>query len=240
MPCCDPGAFWSRVWRLAAVAALWAGLVCRWGVLHDPGGANVRVKESRPLPVALLLSLLAVAGLPAACGGPDFRGSALDEPVPVADFTLQDQAGRPFHLADQQGNVVLLFFGYTSCPDVCPTTLATWRQVHDLLGDDAGRARFVFVTVDPERDTPERLGRHVQAFNPDFLGLTGTPEQLQAVYGIFDVYYEVDASSQSALGYLINHTATTFVLDPEGVWRLRETYGTLAEDIAHDVKLLLE
>ncbi len=194
----------------------------------------------RPLPVAWLLPLLAAAGLLAACGGPDFRGSVLDEPLAVPQFTLLDHTGRPFHLADQEGKVVLLFFGYTSCPDVCPTTLATWRQVHDLLGDDAGRVKFAFVTVDPERDTSERLGRHVQAFNPDFVGLTGMPEELQGVYDIFDVYHEVDTSSQSALGYLINHTATTFVLDPEGVWRLRESYGTLAEDIAHDVKQLLE
>ena len=135
--------------------------------------------QSRSLPIDRALALLAVAGLLAACGGPSFRGSVMDEPVPVPDFTLQDHTGQPFRLADQRGNVVLLFFGYTSCPDVCPTTLATWRQVHDLLGDEAGRTRFVFVTVDPERDTGERLGRHVQAFNPDFLGLTGTPEQLQ-------------------------------------------------------------
>ena len=196
--------------------------------------------QPRSLPIVRAMALLAVAGLLAACGGPSFRGSVMDEPVPVPGFTLQDHTGQPFRLADQRGNVVLLFFGYTSCPDVCPTTLATWRQVHDLLGDEAGRTRFVFVTVDPERDTGERLGRHVQAFNPDFLGLTGAPEQLQEVYDIFGVYHEVDTTSQSALGYLVNHTATTFVLDPEGVWRLRETYGTLAEDIAHDVQQLLK
>jgi protein SCO1 len=200
----------------------------------------VRVKVNRTLPVAGSLALLVASGLLVACGGPDFRGSVMDEPVPVPDFALQDHDGRPFRLADQRGNVVLLFFGYTSCPDVCPTTLATWRQVHSLLDDDAGRTRFAFVTVDPERDTAERLGRHVQAFNPDFVGLTGTPEQLRAVYDVFGVFYEVDTSSQSALGYLVNHTATTFVVDAEGVWRLRETYGTLAEDIAHDVRQLLK
>jgi protein SCO1/2 len=158
----------------------------------------------------------------------------------VPDWTLTDENGDLFRLSDQQGNVVLLFFGYTSCPDVCPTTLATWRKIHEALGDDAQRVRFVFVTVDPERDTAERLGMHANAFNPDFIGLTGTPEELDPVYEVFDVYFEKDTSSGSALGYLVNHTATTFVLDLEGQWRLRETYGTEAADIVHDIQQLLK
>jgi protein SCO1/2 len=176
----------------------------------------------------------------AACGGPSFRGSVLDEPVSVPDFVLTDQYGQPFRLSDQRGQVVLLFFGYTQCPDVCPTTLATWRKIHEALGDDAERVRFVFVTVDPERDSPERLGLHVNAFNPDFVGLTGAQDELDAVYGVFDVYYEKDSSSGSAAGYLVNHTATTFVLDAEGKWRLRETFGTDVEDVVHDIRQLLE
>lgn len=176
----------------------------------------------------------------AACGSPSYRGSVLDEPVTVSDFTLTDQDGRPFRLSDQRGKVVLLFFGYTSCPDVCPTTLGTWRKVHQALGQDAGQVRFVFVTVDPERDTVERLGLHVNAFNPDFVGLTGTPEELEAVYDLFGVVHEKDTSSGSALGYLVNHTATTFVIDPDGTWRLRETYGTESEDYVHDIQQLLK
>lgn len=189
----------------------------------------------RILPPVLLAAMALVA-----CGGPAFRGSVVDPPVDVPDFTLTDENGQPFRLSDQRGSVVLLFFGYTSCPDVCPTTLATWRRVHEALGDDVERVRFAFVTVDPERDTVERLGMHVNAFNPDFIGLTGTPDELQAVYDVFDVYFEKDTSSGSALGYLVNHTATTFVLDPEGRWRLRETFGTEVEDIVHDIRALLE
>jgi protein SCO1 len=176
----------------------------------------------------------------AGCGGPDLRGSVMQEPVDVPDFELVDQTGAPWRLSDHRGDVVLLFFGYTSCPDVCPTTLATWRSVHEQLGDDAQRVRFVFVTVDPERDTPEHLGRHVNVFNPDFVGLTGGTDDLAAVYDLFDVYYEKVEVPQSALGYLIDHTATTFVIDPEGTWRLRETYGTPVEDIVHDVRELLK
>jgi protein SCO1/2 len=190
----------------------------------------------RRFPASVVLAALLLA----ACGSPSFRGSVLDEPVTVPDLILTDQDGGTFRLSDQQGNVLLLFFGYTSCPDVCPTTLATWRKVHEALGDDADRVRFVFVTVDPERDTPERLGLHVRAFNPDFIGLTGAEEELQPIYDFFDIVFEKDTSSGSALGYLINHTATTFVVDPEGQWRLRETFGTEIEDIVHDIRQLLE
>ena len=193
------------------------------------------VEGRRFLYAAVLLALVL-----AACGAPSFRGSELEEPVGVPDFGLTDQNGQPFRLSDQRGRVVLLFFGYTQCPDVCPTTLATWKTVHEALGSDAEQVRFAFVTVDPERDTPERLGLHVNAFNPDFVGLTGSQSELQAVYDIFDVFFEKDDSSGSALGYLVSHTATMFVVDPEGQWRLRETYGTPAEDIVHDVQQLLK
>jgi len=176
----------------------------------------------------------------AACGTPSFRGSVPDAPVQVPDFTLTDPLGRPFRLSEQVGSVVVLFFGYTQCPDVCPTTLATWRQVHEALGDSAQRVRFVFVTVDPERDTPERLGLHVSAFNPDFVGLSGTAQDLEAVYRVFGVVHEKDTSSGSAAGYLVSHTATTFVLDGKGRWRLSFPYGTLAEDLVHDIRQLLE
>lgn len=190
------------------------------------------------MPRRLILALL-IAVVLTSCG-PSFRGSVLEAPVSVPDFTLTDQRGGTFRLSDQRGDVVLLFFGYTQCPDVCPTTLATWRQVHQALGDDAARVRFVFVTVDPERDTSERLGMHVNAFNPDFIGLTGSTAELETVYRIFDVYHEKDTSSGSAAGYLVSHTATTFVIDPDGNWILRLTYGTPVEDIVHDVRQVLK
>lgn len=191
--------------------------------------------------ISSLAALAVVLGLLlGACGAPSFRGTAVDPPVEVPDFELIDEHGQPWRLSEQRGKVIFLFFGYTSCPDVCPTTLATWSRAHGALGEDADRVRFVFVTVDPERDTPERLGMHVDAFEPDFVGLTGSQAELEAVYRVFDVYYEKDTASQSALGYLVSHTATAFVLDPEGRWRLKETYGTLAEDLVHDARQLLE
>jgi len=186
-----------------------------------------------------LASSLLLAAVLAACGPVSFRGTALEQPEAVPDFTLTDQHDQPFRLSDQRGSIVLLFFGYTACPDVCPTTLATWKTVHDDLGSKAERVRFVFVTVDPERDTPERLGIHLNAFSPDFIGLTGTQDQLQAVYDTFGVYAQKQPSSGSAAGYLVSHTATTFVLDAEGNWRLVESYGTVAADIVYDIRQLL-
>jgi protein SCO1/2 len=195
----------------------------------------------------ILIAGLLVALVLAACSPSEkptptasFRGTPLSQPIPAADFTLTDQHGQPFRLSEQRGKVVLLFFGYTSCPDVCPTTLSAWKRVHEELGDEAGRVRFVFVTVDPARDTPERLGLHVDLFNPDFVGLTGTPEELEAVYQAYGVHYEKVEAPESALGYLVNHTSSDYVIDPQGNWRLRHTFGTPPADIVHDVRMLLE
>jgi protein SCO1/2 len=143
-------------------------------------------------------------------------------------------------LSDQRGQVVLLFFGYTFCPDVCPTTLGAWKRVHEELGKDAQDVRFAFITVDPERDAPERLKAHVETFSEDFVGLTGTPEELQPVYNAFGVYFEKDAETESAAGYLVNHTASAFVIGPDGQWRLRHSFGTPVEDVVHDIRELLK
>lgn len=187
--------------------------------------------------MVLCLSLLL-----ASCerSAPEFRGTVLDPPLTVQDFTLTDQHGQPFRLSDHQGQVVLLFFGYTFCPDVCPVTLGIWKRVHEALGEDAQQVRFVFITVDPERDTPERLLQHVAIFNPEFIGLTGTPEALQPVYQTFGVYLEKESASESAAGYLVSHTASAFVVDRAGQWRLRHAFETPADDVVHDIVQLLK
>ncbi len=188
--------------------------------------------------LTMLVSLLLVVLV--ACGRqPAFKGTVLQDPVPAPDFTLTDQHGRPFRLSDQKGHVVLLFFGYTHCPDVCPTTLSIWKQVEAQLGDDAKKVRFVFITADPERDTPQRLREHLALFSPNFIGLTGTPEELAPVYQAYHVYVEKASEEQTAVGYLVNHTSTTYVIDPQGRWRLTIPFGTPAEDVVHDVRLLL-
>lgn len=188
-----------------------------------------------------VLLCVALLALPAACGmsQEEFRGTSLPEPIEAHDFTLTDQYGDTFTLSDQRGTVVLLFFGYTHCPDVCPTTLARWKQVQNALGDDADNVTFVFITVDPERDTRARLRAHLANFGSDFVGLTGETARLEAVYQAYGVYYEKDTSQETAAGYLMNHTGSTYVIDKEGRWRVRFPFGMSVEDMVHDIRLLL-
>jgi protein SCO1/2 len=190
----------------------------------------------------MILGMMLLSWALASCSSsaPSFRGTVLDPGRTVQDFSLTDQNGQVFRLSDAQGKVVLLFFGYTFCPDVCPTTLGTWKQVHDALGKDAENVRFVFITVDPERDTAEQLKGHVQLFNEDFIGLTGSLAELTPVYQDFGVFFEKDTETESAAGYLVNHTASAFVIGPDGVWRLRHSFGTPEEDIVHDIQQLLK
>lgn len=165
----------------------------------------------------------------------------MEPPQPAPDFTLTDQYGRSFQLSEQQGRVVLLLFGYTHCPDVCPTTLARWKQVYDALGPDAGRVRFVMITVDPERDTPERMQEWLATFNSDFIGLTGTPDELASVYQSYFVYSEKASETESAGGhsYGVQHTGTVFVIDTDGRWRLSQSATMPPDDIVHDIQALL-
>ena len=185
------------------------------------------------VPFALLL-LAACRSTPES-----FTTTEMPEDMPVFDFTLTDQFGNPFKLSDHRGKVVLMFFGYTYCPDVCPLTLSNWRRVQDGLGKDAARVEFVYITVDPERDTREKLKNHIAVFSNDFYGLTGAPEDLREVYSDFGVISERNDIAESATGYLIDHTSRIFVLDRTGKWRLAIRNDAPVEDIVHDVRLLL-
>jgi len=187
-----------------------------------------------------VLLVLCVSLLLTGCGGPSFQGEIQNQTEPAPDFTLTDQHGHPFRLSDQKGKVVLLYFGYTYCPDVCPTTMGDFKRIHKKLGEKADQVEFVFVTTDPDRDKPERLKKYLEIFNPDFVGLVGTQEELGAVYEGFDVYVEKVEVEDSAADYLVSHTATVFLIDPEGRWRLLYDYGTSPDDIVGDVEQLLE
>jgi protein SCO1/2 len=189
--------------------------------------------------IALLLGLAAIFATRVLGQSYIFKGSLLEPPLPAEDFALKDQHGQSFRLSDHHGEVVLIFFGYTNCPDVCPVTLAGFRQIKERLADKADRARFVFVTVDPERDTPERIAEHLANFDPAFIGLTGEPDELQTVWKNYGVYAE-KAEASSASGYLVDHTARVYVIDVNGNLRLTYAFGTDNLAMAQDVDHLLD
>ena len=154
------------------------------------------------------------------------------------DFQLQSHTGQPFSLSDLRGRVVLLFFGYTYCPDVCPTTLATMAQVQRLLGPDADRVTSLFVSVDPERDDAERLREYIGHFEARTVAVTGSKEQLDGVVKQYGAYYE-KVASDSATSYTVDHTSRLYLIDTQGRLRYLFRYGDEAKVIAEGVTLAL-
>jgi len=170
-----------------------------------------------------------------------FRGTRYAEPYPPApEIELTRDNGASFRLSEMRGNIVLLFFGYTSCPDICPTTMAELKQALETLDkNDAKQVQVLFVTVDPERDTPERVQEYVDHFNPDFMGLSGTESELAEVWKDYGVFREI-MEGTSAAGYLVNHTARVTLIDRNGNLRLSYAFDTPVDSIVHDLKLLLK
>jgi protein SCO1 len=169
---------------------------------------------------------------------PELHGTVLQAPERAADFTLVGSDGQPVRLSDFAGKWTLLYFGYTFCPDICPTTMADLRAARAALGNRAGNVQVVLISVDPERDTPETVGRYATAFDPTFVGLTGTPEQIAAAATPFGVYYAKEGET-GAGSYLVSHTSTIMVVDPEGYLRYVIPYGVGGEAIASDLRYLM-
>ena len=201
--------------------------------------------------LGMIASLALVIGAAAAFARPyTFHGSLIEPAVRAADFALSDQNGQTFRLSEQAGSVVLMFFGYTSCPDACPATMAQFKRVRADLGPQAERVRFVLVTVDPERDTPERLREYLAAFDPSFTGVTGSLEDMEKVWSSYAVYREkapVEATPDSAgshghadQAYEIDHTVRVYAVDVKGNLRLTYTMDTETEALEEDVKQLLK
>jgi len=188
------------------------------------------------LALAMLLMLAATA---AGAAPPGFRGGALDPPRPAPEIALWTHEGAAFRLSRHRGEVVAITFGYTFCPDVCPTTLAELAQVRARLGPAGARLRVVFVTVDPERDEPERLRAYTQAFDRTFIGLTGSPAELAAVQKAYGVVARKRRVRGTSAAYLVDHSAFVYVVDVEGQLRLMLPFGTSVEDMTHDIGLLL-
>ena len=154
-------------------------------------------------------------------------------------FELTDFSGRRRMLADFRGKLVLLFFGYTHCPDMCPLTMAKLGQVMQLVGADADRVQVLFVTVDPKRDTPQLLAQYVRAFHPAFLGLYGTEQQTAAATKEFKVYYQAQTPGESGF-YTVDHSGPVYALDRRGRLRLLIKPDMSAEAVARDLRVLLK
>ena len=188
---------------------------------------------------AVLLSLaLLLAGCSPSQEAVHFNATDITGADWGRDFHLTDSSGKPRSLTDFKGKVVMLFFGYTQCPDVCPTTMTRFGQVVKLLGQDAVRVKVLFVTLDPERDTPELLTQYTTAFNPDFLALTGSPETIAATAKDFKVFYQKQPGSAPGR-YTIDHTAANYVFDAAGRLRLFIRDGETPAQIVDDLKVLL-
>lgn len=186
------------------------------------------------------LAVLLIVTLLASCGpsGPSFKSTDITGADWAQDFALTDQTGKPRTLTDFRGKVVVVFFGYVHCPDVCPTTLVELRDVVEKLGEDGKRVQVVFVTVDPERDTPQLLAEYMPVFHPSFLALYGSLEQTARVAKEFKVFYQKVPGSAPG-DYTVDHTAGIYVFDPKGRVRLFVRHGRLS-DLVADIRTLLQ
>jgi protein SCO1 len=185
--------------------------------------------------------LFMVIALITGCGDKkaEFRSIDITGADYAKDFALPDVNGQTKTLADFKGKAVVLFFGFAQCPDVCPTTMAEIAAVKKSLGKDGEKVTAVFITVDPERDTPQVLKAYMESFDPTFTALRGTPEQTAALAKYFKIYYKkVDGKTPTS--YTIDHTAASFIFDPQGKIRLYTRYGMGAQALADDLKLLLK
>jgi protein SCO1 len=187
------------------------------------------------------LTAIAACLAAAACteAKPQFKAIDLTGADYAKDFHLTDQNGQPRSLADFRGKVVVVFFGYTQCPDVCPTTMADLAQAKKMLGADGDKLQVLFITVDPERDTAQVLKGYMANFDPTFLALRGTPEQTAQVAKDYKVYYKkVDGPTPAS--YTMDHSAASYIYDAQGRLRLYARYGNGPEPLASDLKLLIQ
>lgn len=167
------------------------------------------------------------------------KANVIVPPQRVSDFMLIDQDGRQFRMSEAGGKVRVVYFGYTSCPDICPTTLWEWKTIKRDLGDAAGDVRFIMVTVDPGIDTPDVMKRFIALFDPSFIGLTGAPGDVGQVWDAFGVRTDVVELSGSYAGHAISHSTSMYVLDNENQLRMKIPFSEEPEDAAQDIRLLL-
>jgi protein SCO1 len=194
--------------------------------------ATLRVLGGAALAAALPVALSACKDQPA------FKGSSLAGTHLGKDVAMVDQDGKPRAIRDFNGKVVVAFFGYTHCPDVCPTSLAELSQVMQTLGADAAKVQVVMITVDPERDTPDVMKQYVTTFNPTFVGFTGDLAQLKAAAASFKAYY-AKVPTKDGSDYSMDHSAAFYLLDQKGEAQVLVNNNAGADALVHDIKLLL-
>jgi protein SCO1 len=194
----------------------------------------MRTFPGQRLALLLLVLILLVAGCQRP---PEFKGTLMPDPAPAPPFTLTTAAGQPVSLSDLAGEVVLLYFGYTFCPDVCPATMSDLRRVLEEVNRDD--LQVLFISVDPGRDTPEIAHAYASGFHHNFVGLSGTPEEIAAAAAGWGVFYELGEPDASG-NYPVDHTARIFVVDKAGRYRLSYPFETPVEDIIADANILLE
>jgi protein SCO1/2 len=183
--------------------------------------------------IVVLVGLLVGACAPK----PSYNGAVVDPPLAMPDFTLPSADG-PVSLSDFAGKNVALFFGYTKCPDTCPTTMANLNYAVQGLGDKADDVQVIFVSVDYQRDTPQTASQYAQVFNPAFKGVSGTKDQIDKVTGELGIYY-LFGTPDAQGNYAVEHTASVLVLNPEGKLVLTWPQGTTAEQMKQDMKTLV-
>ncbi|MBI5944342.1 MAG: SCO family protein [Chloroflexi bacterium] len=168
-----------------------------------------------------------------------FRGTAYSEPYPPAPyFELTHSSGDLIRLSDYRGRIVLLFFGYTFCPDVCPATLAELNMALNEIPEQADSVQVLYVSVDPDRDTPQIIQEYAERFNPAFIGLSGSLNELEKIWQDYDIFREVVISDSNIV--TVSHTARVILIDHKSNMRLSYAFGTPVEDIVYDLKLMLE
>lgn len=202
----------SRRWLIWGALALLGGLLVGWLMIQLLGGR---------------------------LGPYQFHGTVIQSPSPAANFTLTGHTGEPVSLRDFRGKLVLLYFGYTYCPDVCPATLVELAKARAELGEGGDDVQVLMVSLDPLRDTPEQLAGYMAHFDPTFLGLTGSDTEITAAATPFGIFYEKHPGTVES-GYLIDHTASVVALDRDGYLRLVYPFNTPGAAIAEDLAVLLD
>ena len=205
-----------------------------WGF---PDSAGIRRRGVEPAAWVLTAAILAALLLTAACEKAPEADLPRYEKI-GGDFTLAGHEGQPVRLSDFKGKAVLIFFGFTNCPDICPTTMLTLKRVHSQLGEHAGQLQVLFITLDPERDGPKKMGEYVAHFDKSFMGLTGTLEQIREVAKKFSVFFKKNDTG-SAAGYLVSHTDVIYLIDKQGTTRALYQAKDPVEKFVKDVKSLL-